>query len=55
VLGICDAPGADGWMTDSCLNDELLVWPAEPRREDSVGVYEDITYSPVCESFESEL
>jgi hypothetical protein len=42
-------------MTDRCLNDELTVGPVEPRREDRVGVYEDITYSPVYESFESEL
>jgi hypothetical protein len=55
VFGISDIPRADGWMIDRCLNDEFTEDSMEPRREDNVGVYEDIAYSPICESFESEL
>jgi hypothetical protein len=54
VLGMCDTPGADGWMTDRCLKDEFTLGSVDPRRRDSVGVYDEITYSPICESVESE-
>jgi hypothetical protein len=42
-------------MTDRCLNEESTVGSVDPRSKDSVGMYEDIAYSPICESFEFEL
>jgi hypothetical protein len=38
-----DAPGADGCITESSLNDEFVDRFDDSRRADIVGVYEETT------------
>jgi hypothetical protein len=37
------APGADGWITESSLNDGFVEWFDDSSRAEIVGVYDEIT------------
>jgi hypothetical protein len=43
VFGMDEAPGADDWMTDRNLKDELTLSLGDPSKVDNVGIYEDMT------------
>jgi hypothetical protein len=42
VPGMLDAPGADGWITDSSLKVDSVANVDGPNNADIEGIYDDI-------------